>query len=123
MALDDDAVETEKNAAIRLARVHALAQFPERRARKQVADPRAQRARHRAFEIFSHLPGGAFGGLERNVAGKAFGDDDVDRAFADIVAFNKTVISEARQGLLAQDGGRLAHRLEAFGLLDADIEQ
>ena len=123
VALDDDAVEAEKNTAIRLARIHALAQFPKRRARKKVADPRTQRPRHRALEIFGHLPGGAFGRLERNVAGKAFGDDDVDRAFADVVAFDEAVIIEARQFLLAQDGGRLAHRLEALGLFDADIEQ
>src|SRR6202166_3392811 len=123
MAPDHAAVEAEKNSAARLAGIHALAQFPERRAREQVADPRPERTRHRALEIFSHLPGGAFGRLERNVAGKAFGDDDVDLALADIVAFDKTVIIEAGQFLLAKDGGRLAHRLEALGLFDADIEQ
>src|ERR1700719_1746497 len=123
MALDDDAIEAKKNTAIRLAGIHALAQFPERRAREQVADPRTQRPRHRALEIFGHLPGGAFGRLERNVAGKAFGDDDVDRALADVVAFDEAVIIEPRQFLLAQDGGSLAHRLEALGLFDADIEE
>ena len=38
VALDDDAVEAEKHAAIGPARIHALAQLPERRPREQIAD-------------------------------------------------------------------------------------
>ena len=66
------------------------------------------------LQIFADLARGAFGGFERDIAGKAFGDDDIDGALADIVAFDKAVIIEVGQFLLAQDGGRL--RAPARGL-------
>src|SRR5580693_8136135 len=123
VAFDDDAVEAEKHAAVRLARVHDFTQLPECRAREEIADAGAERAAHGAFEILADLARGAFGGLERNVAGKAFGDDDVDGAGADVVAFDKAVIFEVGQFLLAQDGGGFAHWLEALGFFDADVEE
>ena len=70
-----------------------------------------QRTAHRALEIFADLAGGAFGGLERDIAGKTFGDDDVDLAAADIVAFDKALIVEIGQILFAQDAAGLAHLL------------
>ena len=66
---------------------------------------------------------GAFGGLQRDIAGKAFGDDDIDLAAADIVAFDKPLIIEIGKLLLAQDAAGLAHRLKTLCLFDADIEQ
>ena len=52
------------------------------------------------------LLGGALGGLQRDVAGEAFGDHDVDGALADVVAFDEAVIVEVRQIAFAQDAGR-----------------
>ena len=69
------------------------------------------------------LARGAFGRLERDVAGKAFGDDDVDLARADIVALDKTDIFEIGPPPLAQNAPRLAHWFKAFHFLDPDIEK
>ena len=95
----------------------------ERRAREQIADAGAQRTVHRSLEIFADLARRAFRGLERDIAGKAFGDDDVDLAAADIVAFDKTLIVEIGQVFFAQDAAGLAHLFETLGLFDADIEK
>ncbi len=48
---------------------------------------------HRVAHILADLLGGALGGLERDVAGETLGDDDVDRALAEIVAFDEAVIA------------------------------
>src|ERR1700733_11419957 len=120
VAFDHDAVEAEKDPAVGLARIHQLAQLPERRAGKQVADPRAQRPAHCGFEVLADLARRALGGLERDIAGKAFGDDDVDGAFADIVAFDEAEIAEAGQFALAENTAGFAYLFEALGLLDAD---
>ena len=71
----------------------------------------------------TELARGPLGGLERDIAGEALGNDDVDRALADIVAFDKAVIVEMRELTFAQDAAGLAHRFEALDLLDPDIEQ
>ena len=123
MALDDDAVETEKNAAVGPARIHLLPQLPERRTREQVADPGAERAAHGAPEVFANLARRALGGFQRDIAGKALGHDDVDRALADVVALDKAEILEAGQFFVAQHAAGFAHLFEAFRFLDADIEK
>ena len=84
--------KAEEHAAIDLARVHLLAQRVEGAAGEEIADPGHQGAAHRRAQIGGDLPGGAFGGLQRDVAGKALGHDDIDRALADIVAFDEAVI-------------------------------
>ena len=90
MAFDDDAVEPEKNAAIGRGAdpcAGAAAGMPSGRTNirsGQLSDCLIARS-----EIFADLARGAFGGLERDVAGKAFGDDDIDRTLADIVAFDE----------------------------------
>ena len=61
--------------------------------------------------------------LQRDVAGKALGDRDVDGALAEVVALDEAVIVEARVVQLAQDAPRLAHLLDALDLLDPDVEQ
>src|ERR1051326_2971243 len=123
VAFDDDAVQPEKHAAVRTARVDALPQPLKRRAGEQIADARAKRAAHGVPHVLAHLPRRAFGGLERNVAGKAFGHDDVDLAEADIVALDEADIFKVWQFLLAQHAAGLAHRLEALDLFDADVEE
>ena len=94
MALDDDAVEPEEHAAIDLARVHLVAQRVEGALGEEVADLGHQRAAHRRAQIGGDLPGGALGGLERDVAGEALGHHHVDRALADVVALDEAVIVE-----------------------------
>src|SRR5215472_8659030 len=78
VTLDDDTVEAEKHPAVRTAWVDALLQPAKRGASEQIADARAERASHGVSNVFAHLPRRAFGSLERDVAGKAFGDDDID---------------------------------------------
>ena len=96
MALDDDAVEPEEHAAIDVARIELAADGVERPARQHGAQHREEVGLQRIAQIGANLPRRAFGGLERDVAGKAFGDDDVDGALADVVALDEAVIDESR---------------------------
>ncbi len=64
-----------------------------------------------------------FGGLKRDVARESFRDDHVHDALADVVPFDKADIVEERKIALAQDLPGLAHLLEAFHLLNADVQQ
>ncbi len=123
VTLNDDAIEAEKHAAIGASRIHAFAQSGEGSTREYIADLGAQRRGHRRSEILADLAGCAFGGLERDVAGKALGDDDVDLALADIIALDKALIVEFRKTLFAKDAAGLAHVFETLDLLDADIEE
>ena len=123
VALDDDAVEAEEDAAVRLARIHLVAERAECAARQQVAEPGRQRAVHLALEDLAELAGGALGRLERDIAGKAFGHHHVDRPLADVVALDEAGIFDLRPLTFAQDAAGLAHLFEPLDLLDADIEQ
>src|SRR5712692_11678903 len=89
VALDDDAVETEEDATVRLARIHLVAERAEGAARQQVAEPGRQRAAHLALEDLAELAGGALGRLERDIAGKTFGHHHVHRPLADVVALDE----------------------------------
>ncbi len=78
----------------------------------------------RIADIGADLAGGALGGLERDVAGKAFGDDDVHGALADIVALDEAVIDEAfADGLVRGCAPASRTSLVALHFLGADIEQ
>ena len=123
VALDHDAIEPEEHAAVGFARVHLVAQHLERRTRQQISDPGEPRAIDRAPEIVGELTGGALRGLQRDVAGKAFGDHHIDRALADVVAFDEAGIFEMVEWRFAQDFAGLAHRLESLDLFHADVEQ
>ena len=107
MALDDDPVEAEEDAAIGLARIHLVTQHLECIAGEQITDPRAQGPRHRAAQIRGELPRGSLRGLDRDVAREAFGHDHVDISLSDFVAFDKAHILEERQVRLAQDAAGL----------------
>src|SRR6195256_1426967 len=123
VALDDDAVEAEENAAIRLARIHLLVERAERAARQQVAESPDQRTVHLALEQLAKLAGGALRGLERNVSGKTFGHHHIHRPLADIVALDEAEILELRPLASAQDLPGLADSLEPLHLLHPDIEE
>src|SRR5262249_54494465 len=103
MALDHDAVETQKYTAIRFARIHLIRERAECATRQDVAEFPRQRTVHLTFEILAELARGSLGALEGNVAGKAFGHHHIDRSFADIVAFDEADIFELRPLAGAQD--------------------
>ena len=58
---------------------------------------------HRVANILTDLFGRAFRGLQRNIAGEAFRDEDVDRALAEIVALDEAVVAQVRPGRVAQE--------------------
>ena len=123
VAFHDDAIQAEKHAAIGLAHVHLLAQALEGAPGEHITDLGQQGAAHRGAQIFADLAGGALGGLQRDVAGKALGHDHVDRAFADVVALDEAAIVERFQIGFAQKEPGLLDLLLALDLLDPDIEQ
>src|SRR5581483_1337013 len=94
VTLDDHAVEPEEDAAIGLARIHLLAQCAKCLARQQETELGLPGAAHGRAQILPDLPRGPFRGLERDIAGKALGDHDVDRTLADVVALDEAVIFE-----------------------------
>ena len=124
VALDDDAVEAEEDAAIDPARVHLRAQPLEGVAGEQVADAGQQRPAHRRAQIAGDLPRRALRRLQRDVAGEALGDHHVDRALADIVALDEAEIVEIAAGRpRAACWPASRDLLQALDLLDADVEQ
>src|SRR6476646_5088462 len=67
--------------------------------------------------------GRAFCSFQRNVTGKAFGDNDINNALAYVIAFDETMIVEMRELAFAQDAASIAYLLESFDFLDSDVEQ
>ncbi len=67
--------------------------------------------------------GGALCGLQRDVAGKSFGDDHVRFARAELVALDEPVEAQRQAGRIAQHGGGVADDVRALELLGADVEQ
>ena len=123
MTFYDNAVQSEKHAAIDLARVHLLAHPVEGALGQQIAEPCHPGARHGRAQIIGDLAGGAFGGLQRDIAGKAFGDHHIDGALADIVTFDETEIVDRVEIGLADQAAGLLDLFLALDFLDADIEQ
>src|SRR6516162_3514156 len=62
-------------------------------------------------------------GFQRDVPGKSLGDDHINLAAADVVAFDEATIIEFSEIALAQDAPRLAHLFQTFGFFDPDIEE
>src|SRR5436309_13421528 len=89
VAFDYHAVESQKDAAIGMARIHLVPQSVEGAASEEIPDFCRQASVHRVAEILRHLLGCALGALQRDVSCKALRDDHVDSAFADIVAFDE----------------------------------
>src|SRR6185436_16387505 len=123
VALDDDAVETEENAAVRLARIHLLVERAECAPRQQVAELPDRRAVQLVPEQLAELAGGALRRLERDISRKSFGHHHVHRPLADIAALDEAEILELRPLTGAQDLPRLADLLEPLHLLHTDIEE
>src|SRR5690606_36315611 len=119
----NDAVETQEHAAIGAAHVHLFAKRIECTLGQHVAEPGHKRAAHGGPQIAGDLTGGALRSLERDVARESFGNDDIDRALADIVAFDEAVISHRGHVSLTQHAACVLDLLLALDLLDPYIEK
>ena len=108
MAFHHHAVQAQKNAAIGGARIELAAQRVQRAATRSSAPslPTAASASARWRRIVRHQLGGAFGGLERDIAGEAVGHHHIHRAFGDVVAFDKAVKCHRQVGRCAGSGRR-----------------
>ncbi len=123
MALDNDTIEAEENAAIDGAGVQLGANGVQRPAGKQSADLAHQRRGHGIAQISPDLPGRALCGLERNVAGEPFGDHHIDGALAQIVAFDEALVGKSGARSFGKDLSGVLDPFIAFGFLDTDVEQ
>jgi hypothetical protein len=66
----------------------------------------------------------AFRGFQNDVTDKAVADDDIGRAFEDVIALNVAVeIQNATRMVLAQQLRSTLHEVVALDILFADIEQ
>src|SRR3546814_14078153 len=84
-----------------------MAQQFGRGARDQEADPGAHGAGEGPLQEVGDESSGAFGGLERDVAGKAVGHDDVDTAMRNLVALGKAVEPHAEIVGISSDARRI----------------
>src|SRR6516165_2030428 len=123
MAFDDDPVKPEKDAAIRLARIHFAGKRPERAPREQVAELRDQAAAQLLFEIMGELARGALGRFECDVAGKTFRYHHVDGSLADIIALDEAGITEVRPASFTENFPGIAHRLQSLCFLYANVKE
>src|SRR5215475_12254209 len=123
MAFDDDAIESEEHSSICFSWIHFFSQGSKSLPRKQIAEPRGPGPVHRRAQIRGELMRRPFGGLQCNISSEALSDDNVDDTFADVIAFDKSMIVEMRKLAFAQNAARLTHLLQSFDFFDADIEQ
>src|SRR5208337_5482873 len=123
MTLDDHAVKAKKHSAIDIARIHFGLQRREGMTRQKKAKLRHEIMAPRFAEILRHLAGGAFRRLEGDVTGESFGDHDIDRPLANVVAFDKATVVEIRQAALAQQARSRLDLIDALDFLDTSIEQ
>src|SRR5947208_17009045 len=123
VTLYHDAVEAQENTSVGLARIHLARERAESPPRQKVTEPSRHRAIHLLLEVLAQLTRGAFGSLEGNVAGKAFGHHHSDGRLADISTFAEADIFELRRLTRTQPLTCLAHGLHALHLLHADLEQ
>src|SRR5690349_21766431 len=89
MALDDNAIEPEEHTAIDVARVELAAKRVERLSCNEGTQHREDIGAKGRADVRTNLASGPLGGLERDITGKAFGDDHIDRALADVIAFDE----------------------------------
>ena len=78
VGLYDGAVEAQKDTAIDPARVDPAAEAAQRGQGKERADARQRGVAKGLRQQAPHERGGALGGFQRDIAGKAVGDDDID---------------------------------------------
>ena len=122
VALHADPVEAQEYAAIVAARIDPLAQLRPGAGGEQIADLGEGRGAEGVADELCVELGRALDRLQRDVAGEAVGDDDVDDAGTDVVALDEAV-EEDRRALAAQHGRGLTQLLVALQFLGADVQQ
>lgn len=90
---------------------------------EDVADPCKKRARHRGAQIFGDLTRRSLCCLQGDIAGKALGDDDIDGAAADIIAFDEAVIFDSLDVGLTDEAPGLLNLFLTLDLLHADVQK
>ena len=123
VALHHQAVEAEEDRAIVVVGVEVDLQQVERGPRQREAGLRPKRALEGAAQQVGDEARRALGGLERDIAGEAVGDDDVDVAARQLVAFGEAVEAERQVVRLAQQRGGVLELVGALQFLGADVEQ
>src|SRR6516164_4306874 len=103
MSFDYAAAEAEEDSPARFSWIHFLPQGPKSLPRKQIAEPRGPGPVHRRAQIRGKLMRRPFGSLQRDISSEAFGDDNVDDTFPDVIAFDKSMIVEMRKLTFAQN--------------------
>ena len=119
MAFDGDAVQP-KNMPPLSWRGSILSLRARKAPCARTAPIRKEGPPHGGTQIFADLLGGSFSRLQGDVAGEAVSDNDIDRAPADIVTFDETLVANGKRRFL-ENGGRLLDFVETLGLFDADI--
>src|SRR5262249_13831972 len=122
VALHDNSIQAEKDAAVQLARIHLLFQGAKCALRQNRACAREPRSLHGGTQILTDLLSGSLRRLKGDFAGVTVGNNDVGGAMADIVALDEAakIDGELR---FSQDRGGLLDVVEALDLLDTDIQQ
>ena len=123
MALHDQAVEAEEDRAIVIVRIEMDLEQVERRPRQREAGLRPKRAREGAAQQVGDEARRALGGLERDVARKAVGDDHIDLAARQLVALGEAVEAERQIVGVAQQRRGFLELVGALQFLGADVEQ
>ena len=123
MALHDNAVEPEEDRAIVIVGIELNAQQVQRRLGKQEARLRSEAGGEGAAQQIGDEARRALHRLERDVARKAVGDDDVGLAAAESVALDEAVERQGQMAGGAQPGGGVLDLVGALHLLGADVEQ
>src|SRR5579883_3016598 len=123
MAFNDNTVKAKEYSPVDSARIHLGLHPCKGMAREQIADFRKNITAERLAHILPHLTGRAFRCFYGDVAGKAFGDNDIDCSLAYIIALNESMIDEIWQLPLAQQARRGLNLIDALDLLDANIQQ
>src|SRR5262249_7117525 len=91
MAFDDDPIEPQHHPAVYLARVQRRAKLLQRGPGQKIAGHRKRAGPEGVLQHARDHPGETLGRLQRDVAGKAIGHHDIDRALADVVALDKAM--------------------------------
>ena len=123
VALHHQPVEAEEDRAIVIIGVEVGLEQVERGLRQGEAGLRAQRRGEGAAQQVGDEARGALGGLQRDIARKAVGDDDVDIAARQFVALGEAVEAERQIVGLAQQSGGFLELAGALQFLGADVEQ
>ena len=101
MALHHDTIEPQKNSAVGGTRIELAAQGAQRAGCQKPANAPQKLAPQRTTQKVGNQLGCAFRRLQRDITREAIGYDDIDRAFCDVVAFDKSGKLDGQRGIVA----------------------